>query len=360
MQFKLRNNEPENLKDLAKIKPIWNQDMATLYLLEQGTWLQKENQRFVVQVSKNQKTELLMRDVERILVFGNIQLSTYAINACLESGILVLFLKQSGQYHGHLWSQSNTHLNTEITQIKRHQEMPFQFQVSKAIVYGKLMNSKRLLMRLNRKRKSDEVDKAIQGIDSDIKNLERVETVDPLRGYEGVSAARYFPAFGQLITNPNFEFSLRNRQPPKDPVNSLLSFGYTLLFNNVLSLIITEGLSPYFGNFHYGEKNKTYLAFDLMEEFRSLIVDSLVLKLINKPFLNRDDFEKNESNEGIYLTTTARRTFLNHFEGRLNEIVSHPDIQSEVSYRQVIQLQIRRYKQALLHNVPYEPFIGMM
>ena len=331
--------------------------MATLYLLEQGTWLQKEHQRFVVQISKNQKTELLMRDVERILVFGNIQLSTHAINACLESGILVLFLKQSGQYHGHLWSQSPTHLNVEMTQIKRHQEMPFQFEVCKAIVYGKLINSKRLLMRLNWKRKNAEVEKAIQGIDSDIKNLERVETVDQLRGYEGVSAARYFPAFGQLITNPNFEFSLRNRQPPKDPVNSLLSFGYTLLFNNVLSLIITEGLSPYFANFHYGEKNKPYLAFDLVEEFRSLIVDSLVLKLLNKPFFNRDDFQKNESNEGVYLTTAARRSFLNHFEGRLNEMVSHPDLQSRVSYRQVIQLQIRRYKQSLLQNVPYQAFV---
>lgn len=331
--------------------------MATLYLLEQGTWLQKENQRFVVQVSKNKKTELLMRDVERILVFGNIQLSTHAINSCLESGILVLFLKQSGQYHGHLWSQGSTHLNVEMTQIKRHQEMPFQFEVCKAIVYGKLMNSKRLLIRLNWKRKNAKVAQVIQGIDSDIKNLEKVETLDQLRGYEGISAARYFPAFGQLITNPNFEFSLRNRQPPKDPVNSLLSFGYTLLFNNVLSLIITEGLSPYFGNFHYGEKHKPYLAFDLMEEFRSLIVDSLVLKLINKPFFNRDDFQKNESNEGVYLTTVARRSFLNHFESRLNEIVSHPDIQSGVSYRQVIQLQIRRYKQSLLKNIPYQAFV---
>jgi CRISPR-associated protein Cas1 len=89
---------------------------------------------------------------------------------------------------------------------------------------------------------------------------------------------------GQLIINPAFNFSLRHRQPPTDPVNSLLSFGYTLLFNNILSLIIAEGLSPYFGNLHYGEKPKPYLAFDLMEEFRSLIVDPLVLKIINKEF----------------------------------------------------------------------------
>lgn len=332
--------------------------MATLYLLEQGTWLHKEQQRLIVQVTKTQKTELLIREIERILVFGNVQLSTHVINACLEEKILVLFLSHTGQYNGHLWSDSPTHLNTEMVQMKRHFETDFQFQVSKAIVKGKLLNSKQLLLRLNRKRDLSEVDKVIRGIESDIAQLEKVTNLDQLRGYEGIAAARYFPAFGQLITNPKFEFSLRTRQPPKDSVNSLLSFGYTLLFNNVLSLIIAEGLSPYFGNFHYGEKNKPYLAFDLMEEFRSVIVDSLVLKLVNKPFFYPEDFET-ATNGGVYLKQSARRTFLNHFESRFNEMVSHPDLQASVSYRQVIQLQIRRYKQSLLNNIPYEAFVRM-
>lgn len=352
-----KNPEPEKINDLKKIQPIWNQEMATLYLIEQGTWLQKEQQRFVLQVTKTEKTELLIREIERILVFGNIQLSTHVINACLQEKILVLFLSQAGQYHGHLWGLASTHLNNEIKQIQRQGERDFQFQVSQAIVCGKLLNSKGLLMRLNWKRKLPDVDKAIQGIDSDISYLETVTTIDQLRGYEGISAARYFPAFGQLITNTAFEFSLRNRQPPKDPVNSLLSFGYTLLFNNVLSLIITEGLSPYFGNFHYGEKNKPYLAFDLMEEFRSIIVDSLVLKLINTPLLKPEDFETTVDNGGVYLNNSGRRIFLNHFESRLQEMVSHPDVQSSVSYRQVIQLQIRRYKQSLLNHVPYQAFV---
>ena len=136
-----------------------------------------------------------------------------------------------------------------MRQLNRSHLNPY---VCQAIVRGKLMNSRQLLLRLNRKRQVPDVAKAIAGINTDILAVDSVKNIDSLRGYEGIAAARYFPALGKLISNSAFSFSLRNRQPPTDPVNSLLSFGYTLLFNNVLSLIIAEGLSPYFGNFHYG------------------------------------------------------------------------------------------------------------
>ncbi|WP_353933277.1 CRISPR-associated endonuclease Cas1 (plasmid) [Okeanomitos corallinicola TIOX110] len=201
------------------------------------------------------------------------------------------------------------------------------------------------------------VEEAIYGISKDIDALELAENLDSLRGYEGISAARYFPAFGELITNRNFEFSLRNRQPPKDPINSLLSFGYTLLLNNVMSFIVAEGLSPYIGNFHYGERQKSYLAFDLMEEFRSIIVDSLVMNIINHSVFKPHDFDFVESTEGVYLNQSSRRVFLQKFEARMNEETSHPDLQSKITYRHAIQLQVRRYKRHLLSNIPYAAFL---
>lgn len=331
--------------------------MAAIYLIEQGTSIYKDYQRFIIHVSEKQRLEVPIREVQQILVFGNIQLSTSAIQACLQSEIAVLFLSQSGQYHGHLWSAESRHLDNELVQVEKRCDADFQFDVSKALVYGKLMNSKQLLLRYNRKRKLVAVEKAIVGISQDIEALELIDNLDTLRGYEGIAAARYFPAFGKLITNSNFEFSLRNRQPPTDPVNSLLSFGYTLLFNNVLSFIITEGLSPYLGNFHYGEKQKPYLAFDLMEEFRSPVVDGLVLKIIHKFLLKPQDFDSVPSTGGVYLNQSARRVFLNQFEARMNEEVSHPDLQSPVTYRHAIQLQVRRYKRSLLSGVPYEAFL---
>ena len=333
--------------------------MATLYLTDQGTTVYKEYLRFVVCVAPGEKLEIPIREIDRILVFGNIQLTTQVMGACLQEQIPVLFLSQSGQYRGHLWSLHPLHLDCEIIQIQKHKEEDFQRETSRSIIRGKLFNSKQLLLRLNRKRKVAEVTQAAEGITADLASLERVDNLDTLRGYEGIGAARYFPAWGQLITNPEFSFAKRVRHPPTDPVNALLSFGYTILLNNVVSLIIAEGLSPYFGNLHYGEDRKTYLAFDLMEEFRSPIVDSLVLKVVNKKSLEANDFEPVRLPGGIYLTKSGRQTFLRQLEIQMNEAVSHPDLQSPVTYRQAIGLQIRRYKGSLVRGVAYEPFLRL-
>lgn len=331
--------------------------MATLYLVEQGTSLFKEQLRFIIHVPKKDKIEVPVREVERILLFGNINLSTPAIATCLESRINVLFLSPSGRYKGHLWSCEASNLNVELLQHEYHSNDRFRLDISRAIVKGKLLNSKQLLLRLNRQRKILAVQKAISGINSDLEAIRSVSNLDTLRGHEGISAARYFPALGELITNKDFQFSQRHRQPPTDPINALLSFGYTLLFNNVLALIIAEGLSPYFGNFHYGEKKKPYLVFDLMEEFRSPIVDSLMLNLINKSILIAKDFEPISDRPGIYLTDKSRRKFLNQFEKRMNEHTSHPVLQAQISYREAIQLQIRLYKRSLMSSSAYEPFL---
>ncbi|MBW4589097.1 MAG: CRISPR-associated endonuclease Cas1 [Aetokthonos hydrillicola CCALA 1050] len=359
----LKTTEIEELSSLNEDettheqKNIWNQHMAAIYLIEQGTNIYKDYQRFIIHVSEKPKLEILIREVQQILVFGNIQLSTPVLQACLQEQIPVLFLSQNGKYHGHLWSEEFTNLHNQLIQIERRNDSYFQFSMSKAVVLGKLMNSKQLLMRFNRKRKLEDIEKALYGINQDIDALEYIDGLDSLRGYEGIAAARYFPAFGKLITNSAFTFSQRFRQPPIDEVNSLLSFGYTLLFNNVLSFILTEGLSPYIGNFHYGEKQKPYLAFDLMEEFRSPIVDTLVLDMINHSLVKPTDFDVVASTGGVYLNQSSRKKFLQKFEARMNEEVSHPDLISQVTYRHAIHLQVRRYKRYLLSGVPYESFL---
>lgn len=331
--------------------------MATIYLLEPGTSIYKQYQRFIIHVPEKDRLEVPIREVEQILIFGNINLSTPMINICLKSKITVLFLSSSAQYQGHLWSAEATNFNTEMIQLNRKQDRWFQLSISKAIVLGKLTNSKQLLLRFNRKRKVAAVRKAIDGINADLEAIKTVNDLDRLRGYEGIGAARYFPAMGELITHPDFDFAQRNRQPPTDPVNSLLSFGYTLLFNNVLSLILAEGISPYIANFHYGEHKKPYLAFDLMEEFRSPIVDSLVLRIISKSMVKKSDFDILSKNGGVYLTNSGRRVFLRQFELQMNQQVSHPDIQSQVTYRHAIQLQVRRYRKSLFNSTPYKPFL---
>lgn len=338
----------------------WKPDMSTLYLVQQGATLQKEQERFVVGGKAiSDRIEVPIREVERILVFGNVQLTTQVISVCLELQIPVIFLTQTGEYKGHLWSAESADLVVETAQFERRQDDSFKLAIAREIVQGKLWNSKQLLLRLNRKRQLTEVADAIAKLSQDIEAVAKPEnttTLDQIRGYEGAGAARYFPALGKLIVNPGFSLVGRNFHPPKDPTNSLLSFGYTLLFNNVLSLLLAEGLNPYLGNLHGAERPKAYLAFDLMEEFRSPVVDTLVIKLVNQKILKPTDFTWPNAEAAIYLNDAARRVFLKQFEDRICSPISHPDVQTQVSYRRAIQLQIQRYVRSLLGNVSYQSF----
>ena len=360
--FGYRVREPERVT-IESQELEWKTGMSTLYLVEQGATLRKEQGRFIVKSSGKETagdpTEIPIEEVDRVLVFGNIQLSTAAIGVCLEAQIPVMFLSQLGEYKGHLWSSENCNLQLQSVQFRRFESPEFQLAIARQIILGKLWNSKQLLLKLRRQRDLPAVDTAIDGIDRDwqaVRDATLETSLDTLRGYEGIAANRYFGVLGKLITNPGFAFVDRNRHPPKDPVNSLLSFGYTLLFNNVMSLLLVEGLHPYLGNLHRSDRQAPHLAFDLMEEFRSPIVDSLVIKLVNQKILRPTDFTFPDDEAGIYLAAPARRIFLKHFEDRISGTIAHPDVSEPVSYRRIIQLQIQRYRQALLNNTVYEPF----
>ncbi|MEM9119717.1 MAG: group II intron reverse transcriptase/maturase [Cyanobacteria bacterium P01_F01_bin.56] len=337
----------------------WRTGMSSLYIVEQGTYLQKEQGRLVVKAPQDDAFEIPIREIERILVFGNVQISSAVIGTCLGLQIPIIFLSQLGDYKGHLWSAETTDLVVESRQFERQHDDAFGEHMARSIVAGKLWNSKIFLLRQNRRHHSPDVKTAIERIDAMIQTLRHADlrlTLDKIRGYEGAAANQYFQAFPHLITHPDFEWHGRNFHPPLDPINSLLSFGYTLLFNNVFSLLLAEGLNPYLGHLHGAERQKAYLAFDLMEEFRSPIVDSLVTQLINKKTIRPTDFTWPQENGGVYLTGPARRIFLKRFEQRITEQLNHPDVQEAVTYRRVIQLQIKRYKKALLGNGTYKSF----
>jgi CRISP-associated protein Cas1 len=354
--------EPVPIK-ITSSETSWTAGMTTLYLVQQGATLRKEQGRFVIKApAKNQAievSEIPIAEVERVLVFGSVQLSTTAIGTCLSEQIPVVFLSQVGEYKGHLWSAEHGDLSLEAAQFRQFENAEFQFQMAQSLIAGKLWNSKQLLLKLGRQRDSPELRTAIKGIDRDlsaVRSAPSTTNIDTLRGFEGSSANRYFKALGQLITNPGFSFTDRNRRPPKDPVNSLLSFGYTLLFNNVMSLLLAEGLQPYLGNLHRSSRKHPHLASDLMEEFRSPIVDTLVLKLINQKILRPTDFTFPDQEGGIYLEDTPRKLFLKHFEERISATAWHQPVGQSVSYRRIIQLQVQCYKKAVLGEASYESF----
>lgn len=336
---------------------IWKTGMSTLYLVQQQSTLRREQGRLLIQSPDTPDVEIPIREVKQILVFGNVQLTTAAISTCLDQQIPVIFLTQLGEYKGHLWTAELCDLESQSRQFQRRNEVSFQLEMAMLLVWGKIRNCRQSLLRWNRKKQLSEVSDIIARLAEIINSVETSTHLDALRGYEGTAAHLYFNAFGQLLSHPGFSFTERNRRPPKDPVNALLSFGYTLLFNNVLSMILVEGLNPYLGNLHRSDRKEPHLAFDLMEEFRAVIVDSLVLTLINQQVLKPTDFSWPDHEGGVYLQDPARRIFLKHFEERMSDEVKHPEVKSPVSYRRAIQLQVQHYKYCLQERAAYEPFL---
>jgi CRISP-associated protein Cas1 len=363
MGYKVRDEKPITIESKEW---SWKPGMSTLYLVKQGTVLRKDHGRFVIEGGKLDSgsppdpispLEIPIQEVGRILVMGRVQLSTSAIEVCLNQQIPVIFMSQTGEYKGHLWSGEFCDLPTEAAQFGRRQDPTFQLELARQIVWGKGMNSKLTLQRFNRRRKADGVAAKIKRLEQHLMAVQQTTDLNQLRGYEGAIAKLYFAGLGQMITHSGFSLTGRNRRPPKDPVNSLLSFGYTLLFNNVMSLILAEGLNPYLGNLHRSDRKDPHLAFDLMEEFRAPIVDSLVIALINQKILRPTDFTYPNAEGGVYLEAGARRVFLREFEDRISETMTHPRTQQSMSYRRAIQLQVQQYKQCLHSSQPYQPFI---
>ena len=331
--------------------------MSTVYLVQQGGVVTKSQGRFQIKAGDEPQQDIPVREISKMLLYGNIHLTTPVISTCLHEQIPVFFLSRSGKYKGHLWSVQSGELTAELAQFARYGDEAFRLEMARAIVRGKLLNSKQLLLRLNRQRHSELVTEAVAGINADLQAVETALEVERLRGYEGSAAARYFPAMGQLIQSDDFSLLRRSRRPPTDPINALLSFGYTLLYNNVLSFILVEGLNPYLGSLHRSERKETHLAFDLMEAFRSPVVDSMILRLVNQRIIKLEDFQPSAKDGGIYLKEGARRVFLKWFETRMDTFTAYPDRQDPVTYRRAIQLQVQDYKRAMMAAVPYAPFL---
>ncbi len=355
--------------------------MTTLYLTEQYSILKRDGDTLIVHIPTNEETgrekrkvRVPMMKVDQVVVVGNCTVTTPALLALLEQKAEVCFLSYHGQFKGRL---NNGFTKNGQLRIAQHRAAivndPQQaLLVSKAFVGGKLANMRTLLLRANRKTANNELKKAIDGlagIQQKVKGLEGdgLPIPDPskpqrnsawgqLLGLEGSGSAHYFGVFGKLLKQEEFKFHKRVRRPPTDPVNAMLSLGYTLLVNQVWSAINVAGLDPQVGFLHGSKYGKPALALDLMEEFRPIIVDSVVLALINNGTIKPKDFT--ETLGAFHLNDTARKTFYQKYEERLNTTIQHPTFDYKVSYRKAIEVQTRLLGKWLKGEVEeYIPFI---
>ncbi|PDW01384.1 hypothetical protein CJ255_19240 [Candidatus Viridilinea mediisalina] len=343
--------------------------MATLYLTEQYSLVKLEGEALRVAPSGGKAGQVVrvpLNKVEQIMVLGEVTLTTPVLHALLERRIPVHYLTAYGRSRGSLVADWGKNSGVRLAQYAICCDSERSFAVAKQCVAGKLGNMRTLILRYARGREAaQELEEAAQTIRRCLRELDRLaapnDTSDrmhglgPLLGLEGSGSAAYYGIFNHLLKGDNWHFPGRVKRPPTDPVNALLSFGYTLLTNQVVSLVHAVGLDPGLGVMHQAGFGKPALALDLVECFRPIIVDSVVITMLNTGQLSSSDF----SNElGAYrLKDNPRRTFLEKFEGRLNEMVQHPIFNYRVSYRRCIELQVRifaKHSQGEIAN--YVPF----
>jgi len=331
--------------------------MAALYVIEQGATIHKESERLVVRKGNDTLQVVPIIKVNQVIVFGNVQLTTQAVKYLLQEGIDVIFLSQDGHYFGRLVGRESRFGELRQRQYHLARDEAFQLGLAQQFVVGKLLNLRTLLMRYHRDDPREALREAIDGLGECLEHAPRTVKVSSLLGVEGQGAALYFGAFKELLQQ-DLGFQRRRRHPAPDPVNALLGFGYTLLVHNIEAAVHVVGLDPYVGFLHALKYGRLCLALDLMEEFRPIIVDSIVLRAVNSGLLKREDFTFDEAADcPVLLSDDGKRRFIGLFEERVNTKIIYPPTGEQAAYRRVFELQVRRLAQCLESGKPsYQPF----
>jgi CRISPR-associated protein Cas1 len=332
---------------------------SPLYLVEQGSKLSREGRRLVVAQDGETLARVPLIQVSQVIVFGNSQITTPALHLLLREGVEVVLLSQAGQFLGRLVGPESGHGSQRVAQVVRSRDPAFALATAQAVVAGKLHNLRVFLLRYARRLDAADVRAAAVSMESLLARVPRTTAISSLMGVEGQATALYFGVWKSLLKAP-WRFHKRVRRPPTDPVNVLLSLGYTILSQNVLGAVLAAGLDPYVGFLHQLSYNRPSLALDLMEEFRPLIVDSVALRCLNNAILTEDHFAPGEEEQPIVLTPEGLRLFIRELEARFTQSFKHPDTGEQVSYRRLFLLQAYRLAATLPVDAVsagiYQPF----
>ncbi|MBQ7266232.1 MAG: CRISPR-associated endonuclease Cas1 [Firmicutes bacterium] len=288
--------------------------MSYVYVTEQGAALSVDGGYMVVKYKDGMEHKIPKETVESVAVFGNISITTPCSRYLLEKRIPVSFFSERGAYFGKLVSTRATNIFRLKKQIYASEDEEFSFAMAKKIIKAKINNQIVVLRRYTEKRR--DLDHFFIRMKATLGSVEEASSYNELIGYEGKAAKDYFSVLSQII-NDDFKFKGRTRMPPKDPFNSMISLGYTLLMYEIYGEIENKGLTPYCGFLHKDHERHPTLASDLMEEWRAVIVDSVVLSLIQGKEIKIDEFTKDIDSGGVFLQKEAMKKFVTKYEKRL-------------------------------------------
>ena len=361
--------------------------MPTLYLTEDRALVRRDTEDcLLIQVPEKReggivltaafKKRIPLIKVDEVVVMGEVTLTASAIVMLLEKNIEIHFLGYYGQFKGRLTPGLSKNSLLRMAQHRTHNDLSKRGELARRFVIGKLSNQRTMLQRSNRRQTDPLFNQEIEQIGGIIRRLGTLSTeggttstlasgdsgiegtpLETILGMEGAGSAAYFHCFGTMLSDQQqWAFAGRVKRPPTDPVNALLSYGYALLTTQVASAVQMIGFDQFIGYLHSSVYGRPALALDLMEEFRPVIVDSVVLTLLNNRMLSKNDFHVEL---GAYrLKNEPRKTFLTRFEERLNEEVTHPLFGYKVKYRRCIEIQARLLAKCLTGELDeYPPFI---
>lgn len=326
--------------------------------------------------------EIPLRDLDRLIMSDSVHFTSPALAAILRKGIPIQVFSWAGQFLGGFLPAQNHHGLSRLSQYRRTLDAEFALQMSGRIVIAKLYNQRRVIQRLAASRNYDlgpmnsdlqtkqtaeatdpkpevrnhnsEIRNTLQWLDALFAPTRNSKSIDELRGYEGVSTARYFQTWSGFLP-ADFPFERRSTRPPLNPVNACISFCSTVLYNEAVCFLHAHGLDPALGLLHTTENGRWSLALDLMEPFRPVLVEALALDLFSHQILSAGHFEP--GNGGVYLNEEGRKKFFLQYERRMERQFLSESVGHRTTLRQQLEQQALMFKAALEHPEKFEPFL---
>jgi CRISPR-associated protein Cas1 len=341
--------------DVRRLYPV-RDDALPLYVQEQGAVVGKSGTCLIVRKGGEELGRASLKDVSQLVLCGNISVTAQTLHLLCEAAIPIVHLSSGHWFYGLTTGITLRNAFARQAQYLAAADPAKVLALAKAVVAAKGANQRTFLRRNVTPPPTSDLDEMAELL----RKVEHAESPEQLLGLEGNLAARYYANFAALLSPRDFDaswdFRTRNRRPPKDPVNALLSFGYAMLAKECTVALLAEGLDPWWGLYHQPRHGRPALALDLMEEFRPLIVDSAVITAVNTGMVAAGDFTR--SGAGCILTPKGRKAFIRAYEARLDQLITHPVFDYRCSWRSVLRLQARLLARWLEGDVPrYEGMV---
>lgn len=336
---KAEAGEPKAVAEARRLYPA-RDDALPVYIQTQGMTVAKQGDLLQIRSKGETVEEVRLLDVSQLCLLGNIQVTTQCVRELCEREIPVCYFSYGGRFYG--ITQGMAHKNVELrrAQYRLAEDAGRSLELASQFIRAKILNCRTLLRRNCREVPA----RALREMAAMANKATRVSSSESLLGIEGTAARTYFAHFRGMLKPRNedigeFDFDGRNRRPPKDPVNALLSFAYAMLTKDMTITLLAAGFDPYLGFYHTPRYGRPSLALDLMEEFRPLVADSVVISAINNGEIDAGDFYRRAG--AVSLTDNGRRKFLEAYERRMDSLITHPIFGYRISYRRMIEVQAR-------------------